>query len=704
MPDTHSFHLTIEDELAWLAIDVPGESMNTLKATFVDEIEAIIATLSQSSQSLKGLVIYSRKPDNFIAGADIHMIEQCSSAEDAAHLAKMGQDIFRKIEALPFPVVAAIHGACLGGGLELALACDYRVCSDDPGTSLGLPEVQLGLLPGSGGTQRLPRIIGLLPALDLILTGKKVRSHKARKLGLVNACVAKDGLLNAARMVVEKPAEFKIRSGWKKRLTSWVLSLKPIRQWVINQARKKAQSKARNHYPAIDMILDVIQQGLEKGLEAGLKQESQAFGTLAMTPESRALRSIFLGTTALKREMKTDETVKDIRHVSVLGGGLMGAGIGYVTVDKARKPLRIKDVSHQGVLHAFQYIYQRLNKKCQRKYMTESDVRSAMASVSGGIDFSGFDQTDLVVEAVFEDLKLKQEMVASVEAHTKESTIFASNTSSLPIHEIAANAARPENIVGLHYFSPVEKMPLVEVIPHQGTAPETVATVVRLAYQQGKTPIIVQDSAGFYVNRILAPYINGAVQCLLDGEPIEKIDQALIDFGFPVGPMTLLDEVGFDVAFKISPILVRELGERFQTPPALEQLISDGRKGRKSGLGFYRYKGKEKRPDQSIYRQLKIRENAQLSHQDIALRCILPLLNEAAMCLEQSVIRNARDGDIGAIFGIGFPPFLGGPFRYMDQMGLQQIVDQMQALSGDLCQPCPALLARLENNQTFYSD
>ncbi|KUI99887.1 fatty acid oxidation complex subunit alpha FadJ [Vibrio sp. MEBiC08052] len=699
-----SFHLTIEDDLAWLALDVPEESMNTLKASFSDEIDAILADLSQAEQHVKGLVIYSRKPDNFIVGADITMFEQCQSAEDAASLAKMGQDIFHKIEALPFPVVAAIHGACLGGGLELALACDYRICSDDPVTALGLPEVQLGLLPGSGGTQRLPRLIGLLPALDLILTGKKVRSKQALKLGLVNACVAKDGLLNAARMIIEKPTDFKIRSSWKKRLTRGVLALKTVRHWVIEQARKKAQAKAKHHYPAIDTILDVIQQGLDDGMSIGLSKESQAFGRLAMTSESQALRSIFLATTALKREMRADDRGKAVQHVSILGGGLMGAGIGYVTVDKAKKRIRIKDVSHQGVLHAFQYIYQRLNKKCQRKYLSEADVRATMAMVSGSVDFSGFGETDVVIEAVFEDLKLKQEMVASIESHTGEHTIFASNTSSLPIHDIAAHAARPENIVGLHYFSPVEKMPLVEVIPHQGTTPETVATVVRLAYQQGKTPIIVQDSAGFYVNRILALYINGAVQCLLDGEPIEKIDQALVDFGFPVGPMTLLDEVGFDVAFKISPILVQELGERFLIPSALEQLISDGRKGRKSGLGFYRYKGKKKQPDRSIYRQLKIREQVSLSHHDIALRCVLPLFNEAVMCLDQSVIRHARDGDIGAIFGIGFPPFLGGPFRYMDQAGLPQIVEQMQRLSGDLCQPCPALMARLENQQPFYSE
>jgi 3-hydroxyacyl-CoA dehydrogenase/enoyl-CoA hydratase/3-hydroxybutyryl-CoA epimerase len=705
MSEQKAFSLKIDEQnIAWLAIDVPNEKMNTLQAAFADEMTEIFAQLKDSS-GVKGLIVHSLKPDNFVAGADVRRLEACKSAAEAESLASQGQTLFQELSDLPYPVVAAIHGPCLGGGLELALACDYRVCTDADATRLGLPEVQLGLLPGSGGTQRLPRLIGLLPSLDLILTGKQLRAQKAKKLGVVDACVPATILLDVAKQFIDKG-----KRSTKQKVTTKekILSGSSLgRKFVFEQAAKKTNEKTRGNYPATVAILEVIQHGLEKGMKQGLELEAKRFGELVMSPESKALRSIFFATTEMKKEHGSDAKPGKVSMVGVLGGGLMGAGISHVSVAKAKVPVRIKDVSNDGVLNALKYNYKLFDKQRKRRILSKAQLQAKMLQLSGGTDFTSFNHLDVVIEAVFEDLALKQQMVADIEANAKAETIFATNTSSLPIHKIAEKAARPENIVGLHYFSPVEKMPLVEVIPHETTSQETIATVVALAKKQGKTPIVVKDKAGFYVNRILAPYMNEAAHILLANEPIDKVDTALLDFGFPVGPITLLDEVGVDIGAKIMPILVNELGERFRGPDVFDTLLNDGRKGRKSGKGFYTYKGKKKEVDKSVYKLLKLKPESKLSENDIALRCVLPMLNEAVRCLDDGIIRSPRDGDIGAIFGIGFPPFLGGPFRYMDQFGLKELVEKMNQFAekyGDRFAPCDGLLTRAGEGRRFYDN
>ncbi|MFV8431710.1 fatty acid oxidation complex subunit alpha FadJ [Vibrio owensii] len=703
MSEQKAFSLKIDEQnIAWLAIDVPNEKMNTLQAAFADEMKEIFAQLKDTS-GVKGMIIHSLKPDNFVAGADVRMLEACTTANEAEALAKQGQELFQQLSDLPYPVVAAIHGPCLGGGLELALACDYRVCTDSDKTRLGLPEVQLGLLPGSGGTQRLPRLIGLLPSLDLILTGKQLRAKKAKKLGVVDACVPDTILLDVAKQLIEKGKN----KGKKKQSTKEkLMSGSGLgRKFVFEQAAKKTNEKTRGNYPATVAILEVIQHGLEKGFAQGQELEAKRFGELVMSSESKALRSIFFATTEMKKENGAEAEPAAVNRVGVLGGGLMGAGISHVSVAKAKVPVRIKDVSNDGVLNALNYNYKLFEKQRKRRIISKAGLQSKMLQLSGGIDFTSFNHIDVVIEAVFEDLDLKQTMVADIEANAKPETIFATNTSSLPIHKIAEKAERPENIVGLHYFSPVEKMPLVEVIPHETTSEETISTVVALAKKQGKTPIVVKDKAGFYVNRILAPYMNEAAHILLANEPIEQLDGALLDFGFPVGPITLLDEVGVDIGAKIMPILVNELGERFKGPDVFDTLLNDGRKGRKSGKGFYTYKGKKKEVDKSVYKLLNLTPVSKLSDNDIALRCVLPMLNEAVRCLDDGIIRSPRDGDIGAIFGIGFPPFLGGPFRYMDQFGLKELVEKMNEFAskyGDRYAPCDGLLTRAGEGRNFY--
>lgn len=703
MTTQNAFTLNIDEQkLAWLTIDVPGEKMNTLQAAFADEMTEVFSQLNEHSD-LKGLVIESGKPDNFIAGADVRMLAACNSAEEAQALAAKGQEMFQQLSALPFPVVAMIHGPCLGGGLELALACDYRVCSDADITRLGLPEVQLGLLPGSGGTQRLPRLIGLLPSLDLILTGKQLRAKKAKKLGVVDASVPVSILKDVAISMLDKGKRKKEKVSNKEKLMS---GTGLGRKMIFEQAAKKTRAKTRGNYPAADAILDVIKHGLENGMSKGLEFEAKRFGELVMTSESAALRSIFFATTEMKKESGSSAEPAQVNQIGVLGGGLMGAGIAHVSVAKAKVPVRIKDVSNDGVLNAMRYNYDLFAKQRKRRILSKAQLQEKMLQISGGTDFTRYQHADMVIEAVFEDLELKQKMVADIEENAKHSTIFATNTSSLPIGQIAEKAQRPENIVGLHYFSPVEKMPLVEVIPHDSTSEETIATAVKFAKKQGKTPIVVKDKAGFFVNRILAPYMNEAANILMAGEPIEHLDDSLLNFGFPVGPITLLDEVGVDIGAKIMPIMVKELGPRFQGPDVFDTLLDDDRKGRKTGKGFYTYKGgKKKGVDESVYKLLSLTPEKKLSEKEVSLRCVLPMLNEAVRCLDEGIIRSARDGDIGAIFGIGFPPFLGGPFRYMDQIGLVQLVEMMNEYAekfGDRFAPCDGLLTRAGNNESFY--
>jgi 3-hydroxyacyl-CoA dehydrogenase/enoyl-CoA hydratase/3-hydroxybutyryl-CoA epimerase len=705
----NSFTLTVrDDKVAVITMDIPGESMNVLKASFADEINSILASI-KSDSTIKGVVIISGKKDSFIAGADITMLDSCQSAEQAEDIARMGQQMFDTLEQLKIPLVAAIHGPCLGGGLELAMACHARVATDSVKTILGLPEVQLGLLPGSGGTQRLPRLVGIQKALDMMLTGKQLQAAQAKKAGLVDEVVPQSILLKAA---VERALNTKtsIKTKDKGVLAKLLENTGLGRNILFSQALKQTLKKTHGNYPAPVRIIDVVRKGQDSGYAAGLAAEAKAFGQLCMTNESAALRSLFFATTQMKKETGAGDTQpQKVKKVAVLGGGLMGGGIANVSSTKAGVPVRIKDINEQGISNALKYSYTLLAKKFKRRFISKADMQKQLLLLTGSTDFSGFHDVDLVIEAVFEDLTLKQQMVADIEQHCAEHTVFASNTSSLPIGQIAAKASRPENVIGLHYFSPVDKMPLVEVIAHEKTSAQTIATTVAFARKQGKTPIVVKDGAGFYVNRILALYMNEAATILLQGEPVEKIDKALVKFGFPVGPITLLDEVGIDVGAKISPILTEQLGERFTAPDAFSKLLADGRKGKKTEKGFYLYGAAAKKGvktvDSSVYKILGVSLAASLSSQAIASRCTVQMLNEAVRCLDEGVIASARDGDIGAIFGIGFPPFLGGPFRYIDTLGVTNLVAtlrQLQAAHGERFAPCQRLLTMAEQNSRFY--
>lgn len=698
------------DGIDVIRFDLPDTRHNIIRLDLVEALEGLFAELAGQSD-LRGVIVASGKPGSFLAGADVAMLAACASAAEATALARRGQALCAQVAALPVPVVAAIDGVCLGGGLEFALACHGRVASVAEHTRLGLPEVQLGLLPGSGGTQRLPRQVGIARALELMLSGRRLRPDQARRYGLVDEVVAVELLLTAARrrcqqLIGQRPPRRRLTLGQR------LLEGNPVgRMLLFNQARKRLRARTHGHYPAPERIIDCVDYGWRKGLATGLQFEAERFGELAMSAPARALLHLYFASTALKRDQGTGKSaaeLRPVRHIGVLGAGLMGAGIAAVSSRRAGVSVRLKDVDASRLQRGLRQL-ERLFEP--RRGQSPFEVARARRRITLTTDYSGFRRPDLVVEAVFEDLALKQRMVSEVEATARPDTVFASNTSALPISAIAASADRPDNVVGMHYFSPVEKMPLLEVIASERTAPVVVAKAVEFGRRQGKTVIVVGDRPGFYVNRILAPYINEAARLVLAGVPIDAIDRALVRFGFPVGPLTLLDQVGFDVVAKVAPVLAEAYGERMQGPPLLDRLLADGRQGRKNGRGFYRYNGRRwpgrSRPvDRTVYTLLGLHLQTTLSSDTIAERCVLPLLNEATRCLAEGIIRSPRDGDIGAVFGIGFPPFRGGPFYHLDRLGAGTAVARLQALEteqGARFAPSAALLERARSGRRFHS-
>jgi 3-hydroxyacyl-CoA dehydrogenase/enoyl-CoA hydratase/3-hydroxybutyryl-CoA epimerase len=715
-----NLRLEVDDGVALVLLDVPGESVNTLSPEVGEELQAAVESLDKDPE-VKALVLASGKKDGFIAGARIEVLQAAGSAAEAEALSRAGQKGFDRLEQLKKPVVAAVHGACLGGGLELALACHWRIATDDPRTRLGQPEVQLGLIPGAGGTQRLPRLIGIAQALDVILAGKSVRARKALKLGLVDELVPAPLLLEVAKRRARELAGGQLRrqapAGVKR---VWLHGLYAAaaqvaleenflgRTVLFREARRKLLAKTRGHYPAPEKALEAVQHGYEHGFQEGLAREAKLFGELAVGPVARRLMEIFFATTALKKDPGVDDASvrpRPVERVGVLGGGLMGGGIATVTVN-AGIPVRVREKDDAAAGRALAGVRAVLDQRVKRRSMTRLERDQAMRLVTATTDWSGLEGVDVLVEAVFEDLQLKREMLRAFEAVNPRG-IFASNTSSIPIAQIAEASRRPELVLGMHYFSPVPKMPLLEVVVAPRTAPEATATAVALGKRQGKTVIVVKDGPGFYTSRILTPYMNEAAQVLVEGASIEDVDRALVEWGFPVGPITLLDEVGIDVGAKVGKVMSAAFGDRLHAPEALAKLVADGRLGRKSQRGFYLYpKGKKGGVDPTIYDSLPGgRSRKSVDRGAIAERIALRMMNEAFLCLGEGILRSARDGDVGAVFGLGFPPFRGGPFRHADALGAGKLLARMEELEaqhGPRFAPAPLLVEKGKAGGRFH--
>jgi 3-hydroxyacyl-CoA dehydrogenase/enoyl-CoA hydratase/3-hydroxybutyryl-CoA epimerase len=698
-----------ENGIAVITFDLPGEPVNKLTAAVRVEIEALLIRLRDDT-STRGVVLISGKPDSFIAGADIEEFTALTSQDAAERLSFEGQETVSRVETSHKPIVAAIHGACLGGGLEFALACHYRIATDHPKTQLGLPEVQLGLIPGAGGCQRLPRLIGVRAALDMILTGKSERAGKALRLGLVDELVPPSIL----RRVAVSAAERLAHEGLPKRTPKGgapglLLDRTGLgRRLVYRGARKQVLKRTGGHYPAPLAALEVVRVSLEQGVTAGLAEEHHAFGELAVGDVSRKLVQIFFATTALKKDDGVpagSATPRQIRRLGIIGSGFMGSGIAGTAVLNVEVDTRLKDSDLTRVGKGLKAANRLLSDRLQKRRLTRPQYERLSALLSGSADYSGFQRADLVIEAVFEDLEVKRKVLAEVEAVVRPETIFATNTSTIPIGRIAENAGRPERVLGMHFFSPVERMPLLEVIPTEATSGDTLVTAVRFGRRMGKTVIVVADRPGFWVNRILSPYLNEAGHLLQDGVPIPVIDQVMTAFGFPVGPVALLDEVGLDVADKAGSVMYEAFGERMKPAGALSRMLGATRLGRKNGRGFYKYReGHKAGVDSSVYPLLGVRPGE--AHSDLVQRrLVYAMLNEAAMACAEKVVRSPRDADIGAIFGIGFPAFRGGPLRMIDDLGAGRVVEtlyQLQEQFGERFRPAAALLELSRRSGRYY--
>jgi 3-hydroxyacyl-CoA dehydrogenase / enoyl-CoA hydratase / 3-hydroxybutyryl-CoA epimerase len=700
------------------------DAVNKVDRVLGDELEAVLQKLERDT-SLRGMVITSGKPDIFIAGADIEQFLHFRIEQDAEHASRYGQRLLNLVEGARVPIVAAIHGACLGGGLELALACRYRVCSDHAKTVFALPEVQLGLIPGMGGTQRLPRLIGVRNALDMILTGKNVRAKKAIQMGLVDEMVHPAILLQIAvsRATALSDRTLKPRRTVAKGFAGAALDGNPIGRTVVyKKAREGVIEKTHGHYPAPLAAIDVVKYGLANGMEKGLQEEARVFGQMALTPQSRELVFLFFATTSLKKDMGVPEpppapTPRPVDKVAILGAGFMGAGITSVAVQQGTL-VRLKDTDAARVGKGLAAVRDVLAERLDRRQITRQQFDDMMTLAGGTTQYTGFGNVDVVIEAVFEDLAVKHSVLQVVEQLVPPEAVIASNTSTIPIAEIAGGLRRPERVLGMHFFSPVHKMPLLEVIVTPQTARDATVTAVAYGRKLGKTVIVVNDGPGFYTTRILAAYLNEAGRMLDEGVGVDAIDAALTDFGFPVGPITLMDEVGLDVGGKVGAVMAKAFGARMEPGAGMRRVVEAGRTGRKGRSGFYLYdpQGKKGGVDPSVYDLIHEGDRRMapkgpmgpvvgIENKEIAERCVLAMVNEAAHCLEQRILRSARDGDIGAVFGLGFPPFYGGPFRYIDGVGVDVILNRLDALEGRFpgrFTPAPLLVEMARARTRFY--
>ncbi|TKG96457.1 fatty-acid oxidation protein subunit alpha [Puteibacter caeruleilacunae] len=691
-----------------LVFDLPDEKVNKLSSMVFVELEQV---LDQAilKDDIGVLLIRSGKKNNFIAGADINEIKDIRDSSKAFELAEGGKQILRKIERLPFPTVAVIDGTCMGGGLELALACTYRVVTDDPSTKLALPEVNLGIIPGLGGTQRLPRLVGIQKALDLILTGRSVNGKKALRMHLADALFHREyldtGLMGFVDKILSNP-----KSVTSKRqlqgTKNLMLEKNPMgRSLIFKTAAKNVIEKTKNHYPAPLLALDVVKKNYTRSLDRALLEESKAFADIAPSQVSKNLIKLFF--TSQKVKSLGKHLVRPVKQVGILGAGIMGGLIGWLFNYKEISVL-LKDISWDALSKGFQSCRKAYNYFLKKRKMSRREVELKMLKMTGQVDYIGFKQCDLVIEAVPENLDLKKKVLADLEDHVAEDTIIATNTSSLSVSDMAVALKNPERFVGMHFFNPVNRMPLVEVVAGNDTAKEVVDQVYALVLKLGKTPVVVKDCPGFLVNRILLPYMNEAAHLLVEGASIKQIDDALEAFGMPMGPLALLDEVGHDTAVKVSTVFENHYGERMKTAAILHTFRREpDLLGKKSKKGIYIYKKDKKEINgkiQEMLNQYRLAHSVtprKISSQEIIDRCIMAMINESVRCLQEGVVENGDILDFAIINGTGFPPFRGGPINYAEELGFDRVCERLEEYVSSLgvrFKPCELLCELSKSN------
>lgn len=712
-----SIRLSYQGEIALLEFDLIGEKVNKLNTPIMKRLHEVLEEVRTSKARV--LIIRSLKQKIFIAGADIEEIKSMTKRDEFEKAVSEGQSIINMIEDLPMPTIASIHGACMGGGCELILACDYRIASDDSSTRIGLPETKLGLIPGFGGCVRLPRVVGVQAALEIILQGKTVVAPKALKMGLIDKCVHQ-GILDIETMkwaneIIAQGAHKRRKVFQPKNMMNKVLESFLGRPVVFSKARESVLTTTHGHYPAPLRAVDVISKtyGMADRAEA-LRIECEGFCDLATTDVSRNLIHLFFLMEMVKKQTGLPETstasAKPVEHLGILGAGTMGGGIAYVAADKGVH-VRMKDINNDALARGFKHAYDLWAKLLKRRSINKFEFQQKIDLVTGGLDFAGFGQMDVVIEAIVEDMEIKKKVIAETAKHMRPDAIIATNTSSLSVTEMSKGHPNPAQFAGMHFFNPVHKMPLVEVIRGEQTSDTVVATIFELSKKMGKMPVVVKDGPGFLVNRLLLPYMAEAAFLLNEGMSIEVVDTAYVkEFGMPMGPFALMDEVGLDVCIKVLRIFKKALGSRIEMAPCMEALEKTGRLGRKNGKGFYTYneKGDRSSVDQAVYADLGLKApHNPLTTKECLERGLFMMINECSAALyEDRIVETPHEVDLAMIMGTGFPAFRGGLLKYADSIGSEYIVDQLESYAvskGARLKPQNPLRNMAKTKRKFYS-
>ena len=708
-----------DNNTGFIEFDQKDSKVNLLTAAALRELDQILDSLADKS-SLKAVVLISKKKDVFIAGADIKEIEGITQSEEGRQKSKDGQDILNKLEDLPVPTIAVIDGVALGGGCELALACQYRLATFNEKVRIGLPEVNLGIFPAFGGTYRLPRLIGLPEALTMILTGKPVDANKALRLGLVDRLMPQNGLdhhLNALIDDIRKgriappapapaPADKYARRKPKGLATLVEGSL--LGQWFIfRQSVQSVIKTTKGFYPAPLKAIAVIKKNFYLDRAKGLDAEARSFGELATTAISKNLIRVFYLSEQYRKLGVEGVSPKMIEKCGIIGAGVMGGGIAQL-VSYTNIWVRLKDINYDALALGLKSAAKLYRDAVKKRRLKPYEAMVKMDKITTALDYSGFADTDIVIEAVVENMEVKRKVFRELSAATNPQTILATNTSALSVTEMAGETKDPSKVIGLHFFNPVHKMPLVEIITTARTSKETLATTLALVKRLGKTPIIVKDSCGFVVNRVLLGYINEAGRLLEEGGSVVAIDKIMTDFGMPMGPFTLTDEVGLDVGSKVLHILADGLGERFKPVEIFEKIYAQGFLGKKSGKGFYRYQGQPV-PNPAVppgTAGTKAGAGVCSDNEEALQRMLYLMINEAARCLEEKIVDDPGAIDAGMIFGAGFPAFRGGLLRHADTVGISKIVEDLnrlqQKFQAERFKPAAYLLKLKSEERKFY--
>ena len=699
---TKAFRLEIKGEDAILWFDLPGEKINKFSRWVTEELEKVVDLLAGMAD-VKRVLVASPKPGIFIAGADVEEFTTLESRDEARALVERGQRVFNKVRRLPQTTIAVIEGACMGGGTELSLACDYRLMSTSSKAAMALPEVKLGIFPAWGGTTYLPRLVGIPSALDMILTGRSIRARAGKRTGLIDEIIPEATALEAA-LQWASTRRGKRRGAGTNRM---IVEGNPLaRKVIFNKARAATLWKTGGHYPAPMKAIDVMELGYREGVGKGLEAEAIEASALIENDVARNLIGLFF----LMEEAKKWDGPKpaEIASAGVLGAGLMGSGIAQTVVDKSGVNVRLKDVDLATLGRGMKAAEKIWRKKLDRRRINKIEYSRLLSQITTTTDWSGFHHVDLVFEAVLETLEVKKQVLAEFEAVAKEGAIFATNTSTIPITKIAEDARHPDKVIGMHFFSPVDKMPLLEIITGEKTSPETLATAVAFGKRIGKTVVVCKDGPGFIVNRILGPYMNEAGFMVEEGYSIDFIDRTMVKFGMPLGPLNVLDEVGIDVAQKAGRVLSEAFGDRAQASDLIRLLVKDGRFGKKNGRGVYLWtNGKKSDPDPTVYKLVKTLGSKRGDPQLLIDRMIFLMINEAARILDEGIASSAGDVDLAMIMGTGFPPFRGGLLRYADDLGAKAIVEKMRELRKAYSvrfEPSEPLVRLAESGKGFYEE